>query len=138
MGYRIINPENIPNLADSSGMSPMPDNLKFDYIGPWRFRVNENGYGMAHRIGLKRRFEVEGVRHLLIAHFGLPIAEQELRIPIGIIEHFYENLNDLVAETAVLAAERLVNVASMHMVTPDYMKMELVNLLLEYSKPSPE
>lgn len=129
--YRIINAERIPDLALKFGLSKTMPGDYFDYVGKWRVKFNSSGYGMAHRIALKRdvKDKEHGYRYLLVAHFAVPVTRKEIRVPLEEIERMYMDLEDLMEETGIIIAARFGIVYCMLQATPEPMKMDLEEVL---------
>lgn len=140
--YRLIS-GHVSDIGMLFGAARVPDDIistGLDYIGKWRINVNRKGYGIAHRIALKKDTALLGEDDvLLVIHFAVPVAKKDLKIPIGVLRDMYEQLAGLIEDTASLASEKLErSVGCMYLSTPDPMKRELELLLENYEpKPSP-
>ena len=65
------------------GMQKSPNAVRdaVEHTVQWHVTISSEGYGMAHKIALKRNFRdtLYGINCLLIVHFAVPISKGDLR-----------------------------------------------------------
>ena len=105
----------------------------FTYLGKWMIIMSDDGYGMAHRLGIKDGvIDQEGYPTTLFLHFGLPIKRKENELNDEAIGRQYENFKKIIKASTVMFAEDLGNVAAFNPDPPEYMIRELEDALREY------
>ena len=103
----------------------------FSYIGDWNTYLDQQGYGLAYRFGIKEGFtDSEGDLATLVLHFANPVARRGMKMTTEIIQQQYERLKQFV-QTFTMQAQQLYggSILSTNPEPPQWMMKELEEML---------
>lgn len=104
----------------------------FSYLGDWKLFMNQNGYGMAYRLGVKSGFtDNEGDPMEFYIQFGLPVSRKNHELTQEEVEKAYDALKTVTKTASALWGLTHPNLRVIAAIAkpPEYMVKELEDLL---------
>ena len=100
----------------------------FSYLGDWKLFMFKNGYGVAHRLGIKMGLvDQEGDPIVLFLHFAVPLAKKGNKTDQKMVDEQLKGLRKMMKEFTVRASNDVScsNAVSINPTPPEYMLKEL-------------